>query len=151
LADLLEDLLLEHGHTLLSFPSHRRAAPDEAAALSVEGLNKSAIARVKRLDWNTVDRRLEEAAASCRRFHDRNITGFTAAELQADELRTTVGGKDRPIWIFAGIEVWSRLWPSTIVGRQSCRNTLALFKDVSGRMHLKRFPLIATDGLEFYK
>jgi transposase-like protein len=34
---------------------HRRATFDKAT-LSVEGMNKSAIARVKRIAWNTVDR-----------------------------------------------------------------------------------------------
>jgi len=129
---------------------HRRTTFDEVAALSVEGLNKSAIARVKRIGWNTVARWLEKAADSCRRFNDRKTTGFTAAELQADEIRTTVGRKDQPIWIFAVVEVWSRLWPSTVVGRRSYRNTLSLFRDVSNRMSFKRFPLIATDGFEFY-
>jgi IS1 family transposase len=71
-------------------------------------------------------------------------------ELQADEIRTIVGGKEQPIWIFTMIEVWSRLWPSTIVGRRSYRNTLALFRDVSSRMNFDRVPLIATDGFEFY-
>ncbi len=47
---------------------HRRATFEEVAALSVEGLNKSAIARVKRIAWNTVHRWLERAAAWCRRF-----------------------------------------------------------------------------------
>jgi transposase-like protein len=32
---------------------HRRTTFDEVAALSVEGLNKSAIARAKRITWNT--------------------------------------------------------------------------------------------------
>ena len=84
---------------------HRRATFDEVAALSVEGLNKSAIARVKRIAWNTVDRWLEKAAASCRRFNDRKITGITVAELQADEICTIIHDKERPIWIFAAIEV----------------------------------------------
>jgi transposase-like protein/IS1 family transposase len=129
---------------------HRRTTFDEMAALSVEGLNKSAIARVKGIGWNTVARWLEKAADSCRRFNDRNTKGFTAAELQADEIRTLVGRKEQPIWIFAVIEVWSRFWPSTIVGRRSYRNTLALFRDISNRMNIKHVPLIATDGFEFY-
>src|ERR1019366_1643289 len=47
---------------------HRRAMFDQVAALSVEGVNKSAIARVQQIAWNTVDRWLEKAATSCRRF-----------------------------------------------------------------------------------
>ena len=73
------------------------------------------------------------------------------AELQADEMRTIVGGKEQPIWVFAVIEVWSRLWPSTVVGRRSYRNTLTLFRDVSKRMNPGQIPLITTDGFEFYK
>jgi IS1 family transposase len=129
---------------------HRRGTFDEVATLSVEGLNKSTIARVKGIGWNTVDRWLEKAADSCRRFNDRKMTGFTVAELQADEIRTIVGGKDQPIWVFAAIEVWSRLWPSTVVGRRSYRNTLAIFRNVSSRMNIENVPLIATDGFDFY-
>jgi transposase-like protein len=75
---------------------HRRASFDEVAALSVEGLNKSAIARVKRIGWNTVDRRLERAAGSCQRFNDRRVRALAVEELQADEIRTIVGGKRQP-------------------------------------------------------
>ena len=92
---------------------HRRAIFDEVAALSVEGMNKSSIARVKHLAWNTVDRWLERAAASCQRFNHRKITGIAITELQVDEIRAIVGGKEHPTWIFASIDVLSRLWPST--------------------------------------
>ena len=130
---------------------HRRATFDEVAALSVEGLNKSAIARVKRIAWNTVHRWLERAAVWCRRFNDRKITGLAVAELQADEIKTIVGGKQQPIWVFAVIEVWSRLWPSTVVGKRSYHNTLSLFQDLSSRMNLEQIPLVVTDGFGFYE
>ncbi len=129
---------------------HRRATFDDVAALSAEGLNKSAIAPVKRIAWNTAHRWLEKAAGLCRRFNDRNTTGFSVPELQADEIQTIVGGKLQPIWIFAAIEVWSRLWPSTVVGTRSYRNTLHLFRDISSRTTLETVPLIATDGFAFY-
>ena len=61
-------------------------------------------------------------------------------------MRTIVRGKEHPIWVTT-IDVWSRLWPSTVVRRRSYRNTLALFQDVVSRMNLERAPLIATDGL----
>ena len=71
--------------------------------------------------------------------------------LQADEIRSFAGSKDRPAWVFAAIEVCSRLWPSTIVGRRSYRNTLALVRDVSKRMDFVKLPLIVTDGFDFYE
>ena len=131
---------------------HRRATFDEVAALSVDGVNKSAISRVKQIAWNTVDRWLEKAAASCRRFNTSRITKIEIRELQADEIRTMVGGNGRPpVWIFAAIEVWSRLWSATVVGRRSYRNTLTLFRELCARSAGNHLPLIATDGFRFYR
>jgi transposase-like protein/IS1 family transposase len=130
---------------------HRRSIFDEVAAFSVEGLNKSAIARAKRIAWNTVHRWLERAAGWCRRFSHRKVKGLSIAELQVDEIRTMVGGKERPVWVFAVIDVWSRFWPSTVVGKRSYRNTLDLFRDLCNRMNLEVAPLITTDGFKFYE
>ena len=129
---------------------HLRATFDEVASLSVEGLNKSAIGRVKRISWNTVHRWLQKAAGSCRHFNDRKIKGIAITELHADEIRTIIYDKEQPIWIFATIDVWSRLWPATVVGRRGYRNTLTRFRDISSRTNLERVPLITTDGFAFY-
>jgi transposase-like protein/IS1 family transposase len=129
---------------------HRRGTFDQVASLSVEGLNKSAIARVERIGWNTVDRWLEKASDCGRRFNDKEITGFGAAEFQADEIRTITQGKQQPTWIFAAIEVCSRLWTATVVGRRSYHNALALFRDTAERANYEDI-LIATDGFEFYE
>ncbi len=131
---------------------HRRATFDEVAALSVEGVNKSAIARVQQIAWNTVDRWLEKAAAAGRRFNDQKITKIQIRELQADEIRAMVGGNERPpVWIFAAIEVWSRLWTATVVGRRSYRNTLTLFRELCARSTGSHLPMITTDGFKFYR
>ena len=130
---------------------HRRVAFDEVASLSVEGLNKSAIARAKQITWNTVHRWLERAAACCRRFSHRKIKSLSIPELQADEIRTIVGSKEQQIWVFVVIDVSTRLWPSTVVGKRSYRNTLDLFRDVSNRMNPQLVPLITTDGFKFYE
>ena len=129
---------------------HRRTTFDTVVTLRVEGVSLSAIARVERLAWNTVARWLERVASVCRQFSDGRPTGFVAEELQADEIRSFTGGKTRPTWVFAAIEVWSRLWTSTVVGRRSYRNTLALVRDVATRMTFVTGPLIVTDGFKFY-
>jgi hypothetical protein len=61
------------------------------------------------------------------------VEGFKATELQADEIRTIIQGKQQPTWIFAAIEVWSRLWSSAVVGRRSYENTMAFFRDIAER------------------
>ena len=48
------------------------------------------------------------------------------------------------------MEVWSRLWTSTVVGRRSYRNPLALVRDLATRMTFVTGLLIVTDGFEFY-
>ena len=130
---------------------HRRARFDAVVALRVEGVSLSAIARVEGIAWNTVARWLEHAADVCRGFNQSRMAGFVVAELQADEIRSFVGGKTRPTWIFVAIEVWSRLWPSTVTGRRSYRNALALLRDIANHMEVERLPLIVTDGFEFYE
>ena len=120
-------------------------------ALRVEGVSISAIARVEGIAWNTVARWLEHAADVCRGFNQSRMAGFVVEELQADEIRSFVGGKTRPTWIFLAIEVESRLWPSTVTGRRSYRNTLALLRDIANRMEFERLPLIVTDGFDFYE
>ena len=129
---------------------HRRTTFDTVVTLLVDGVSLSAIARIERLAWNTVARWLARAASVCRRFSDERTTGFVATELQADEIRSFTGGKTRPTWVFAAIEVGSHLWTSTVVGRRSYRNTLALVRDVAARMTFVTGPLIVTDGFEFY-
>jgi len=62
-----------------------------------------------------------------------------------------VRSKERPVWVFAVIEVWSRFWPSTVVGKRSYRNTLDLLQDLSNRIDLEVAPLITTDGFKFYE
>ena len=47
---------------------------------------------------------------SCRRFEIK--------ELQADELCSFVGNKTNVSWVFSIIEVTSRLWPTSVIGRR---------------------------------
>ena len=68
----------------------------------------------------------------------------------ADELCTFIGSKSATIWLFATIEVWSRLWASSVLGRRSYRNTKAVITDVVLRGRRGGSPLIATDGFEYY-
>ncbi len=136
-------------------PYHRihssRNTFDEVCGLSVEGLSKSAIARVKRLSWNTVSRWLERAAQAAKQFSKRRLRGFALQELQLDEIRTFLDRKKRPIWIITVIEVWSRLWPSCVLGRRSYRNIRKLLRDLLGKSELTVPVLITTDGFAPYE
>jgi transposase len=103
--------------------------------MSVEGVSISAIARIKGISWNTVGRWLERAAAAAGKFNDRMTRGCKLREIQADEIKTFLTSKDSTTWILTTIEVWSRLWPSTVVSARSCRNVKRLVADTSRRGH----------------
>ena len=123
---------------------------DQVAILRVEGVSISATARVTGRSRNTIARWLERASTAAKRFNQRMLRDFEIRELQADELCTFIGSKSRPTWLFATIEVWSRLWASSVLGRRSSRNASAVLNDVILRGRLVGFPLIATDGFEYY-
>ena len=127
----------------------RRSRFDSVASMSVEGMSKSSISRVTGLAWSTVARWLERAAAAARRFNDVMMRGYAMKELQADELRAFLQSKRRETWVFTSMEVWSRLWPSCVVGRRSYRNAHALISDTVQRGEFEGVPLIATDGLKY--
>ena len=48
------------------------------------------------------------------------------------------------------MEVPSRLWTSTVVGRRSYRNTKELISDTTRRSRNPVFPLITSDGFDYY-
>ena len=123
---------------------------EQVAGLRVEGVSISATARVTGRSRNTIARWLERASTAAARFNQRMLRDFDILELQADELCTFIGSKSRTIWLFATIEVWSRLWASSVLGRRSYRNTKAVINDVLLRGRLVGSPLIATDGFEYY-
>ena len=52
--------------------------------------------------------------------------------------------------MFAAIEVWSRLWPATLVGSRTSRNTTQFVRSISDPANRWDCPLITTDGFKFY-
>ena len=113
-------------------------------------MSKSAIARVMGLAWNTVDRWLEKAAACCRRFNQVHTCDLDIRELQVDEVRAFAGRKDQATWIFTTIDVWSRFWPASLVGRRSYKNTRSVLRAVRDQMLRGRTVLVASDGFDYY-
>ena len=99
---------------------------DHVASLRVEGVSISTTARVTGHARNTIARWLERASAAAERFNYRMVRDFDISELQADEFCTFIGSKSRTLWLFATIEVSSRLWAGSVLGRRSYRNTAAV-------------------------
>jgi len=124
---------------------------DEVAALSVEGVSKSSISRVKGLAWNTVAHWQELASQYAQRFNDKMLRDFPLVELQADELCTYVQGKKELVWLFTTLEVWSRLWITFLVGQRTYRNVRKVLCDTLSRAQIEAIFLFTTDGFEPYQ
>ena len=78
------------------------------------------------------------------------LRGFDLMELQADELCTFIGSTRTIIWLFATIEVSSRVWAGSVLGRRSDRNARAVINNVVRRGRVVGCPLIVTDCFEYY-
>ena len=118
--------------------------------MAVEGVSISATARIKSIAPDTVAHWREKASEHAARFNDKMLKGFDLTELQADEMRTFVNTKLKPIWILTLLEVWSRLWVSCVVGRRSYRNVKSVLGNAIQRGEFTGRFLIMTDGFEPY-
>lgn len=124
---------------------------DQVASMRVEGVSISAIARTSGRSRSTIERWLERAAVSAKRFNDEHLRKFEIKEIQADELCTFVGKKTNTTWLFTIFEVSSRLWPTKVLGRRSYRNTELLFNETVHRGKVVGITLVTSDGFEFYE
>ena len=123
---------------------------ERITSMSVEGVSRSAIARVEHLSRPTVDRGLKRASNAAQQFNDRLIRQVPVQELQADEIQTIALDQARPTWIFTTLEVWSRLWVSTAIGGRSRHHADQLFQDTVSRGRLTKLCLVTTDGYSAY-
>ena len=128
-----------------------RASFDDVATMSVNGIDKSTISRVKNLAWNTIERWLERASKQAHHFNHRYLKGYDIKEVQADEIRTFVDSKLTVTWLFTAIEVSTRLWISMVVGNRTYQNVKrCLYQFLrNGRVSLPF--LFTTDGFDMYR
>ena len=137
-------------------PYHRLRSPaarfEGAVQMSLEGMSKAGIARAIEVSASTVGRWLSRAAVHARRFQDEILRDVSAAEVQADEVRGSGPSRDDKHYVFAAVEVGSRLWLSQRVGRRTRRNCLLLLREAR-RRSAQGSPrtLIVTDPFRYYR
>ena len=119
--------------------------------MSIEGSSKAATARVNGVSPATVGRWTERAAQFAGRFFGETVRDVEATEIQADELRGYSGSKKRREFVFAAVEVSSRLWLAQRVGGRTKRNCRLLVRETRHRCALgRRRILITTDPFKYY-
>jgi IS1 family transposase/transposase-like protein len=127
-----------------------RSVFDEVVQMTVEGVGISSISRKKHFAWNTIASWQYLACQAAGEFNDHKLKGVQLIELQADEIRSFAGTKKKSMWIFAAIEVWSRLWISKVVGSRNYRNVKTLLNQVIDACQIVNPFIFTTDGFEPY-
>ena len=111
------------------------------------------IAEVTGKQEKTMERWIRRIAPHCERLIKQELStqnhGFSSLYLQMDELWRCLWRKKTKVWIWAGIDVPTRLFIAFHVGDRSSDSAKALIKTIKARIHgVPR--LVTTDGLEAY-
>jgi IS1 family transposase/transposase-like protein len=139
-------------------------APDVAAkalAMMLEGMSVRAISRPTGLHKGTVLSLMNTAAERAAALLDATLRNVRVRYVQADEIWTFVGKKDKRVrvddpdefgnqWVFIAIDAETKLIASHVVGKRCVETTYNFLEDLRSRVADARFQL-TTDGFHFYR
>jgi IS1 family transposase len=125
-----------------------------------EGSSIRATARMVGCSKDTVQALLKAVGAHCKNYHDRFVRGVSPNRVQADELWSFVGKKDKratfsdkregrgDVWTWTALDQDSKLMIAYRVGQRDAKNAEAFMADLKDRLS-ERIQL-TTDGLSLY-
>ncbi|MEO8769613.1 MAG: IS1 family transposase [Ferruginibacter sp.] len=128
--------------------------------LLVEGNSIRSITRILDISKNTVTKYLVQLGRACEKFHDENVRNLNSKKIQADEIWSFVGCKDKnatpeklqqgqgDAWTWTAIDADSKLIVSWAVGSRTAEVANEFMLDVASR--LKTRVQLTTDGLHAY-
>ena len=126
-----------------------RSRFDDVATMSVNGIGKSAISRIKRLSWNTVDRWLHQAFSMPSCSIPRHCKAMKSSNSKPMRFGHSREAKRRSDGCSTALEVSSRIWVGLVVGSRTYKNVKRCLFDVLPRGVYSRF-LFTTDGFDVY-
>lgn len=126
-----------------------------------EGSSMRAVSRVCDVSINTVSKLLVDAGLACARFHDENVRGVEAKDVQCDEIWSFVYAKQKnvpkakaapdsagDVWTWTAIDRDSKLILSYLIGGRDAEYANAFIQDVADR--LANRVQLTTDGHKAY-
>lgn len=126
----------------------------------VEGCSIRSTVRLTGVSKNTISKLLLELGAACTRYQDETLRNLPCKRLQADEIWSYVGGKDKnlseekkeaglgSIWTWTIICADTKLIPSWMIGSRDAQSAYEFMQDVAGR--LRNRVQLTTDGHKPY-
>lgn len=116
--------------------------------------------RIADVSINTVTKLLEQVGRVCMQFHNDHVVNLTCSKVQADEIWSFVGSKEKntteeskaqgmgDAWTWVGIDADTKLVVSWLVGHRDAESANEFMSDVAGRV--KNRMQLTTDGLHAY-
>jgi IS1 family transposase len=128
--------------------------------LLVEGSSIRAITRIADVSKNTVTKLLVDIGRACQQFHNEKVVNVKSERIQADEIWSFVGSKEKntsiekkeeghgDVWTWTALDADSKLIVSWYVGDREAGSAYEFMHDVADRL-VNRVQL-TTDGHRAY-
>lgn len=139
-------------------PTEKRV---QILTMMCEGMSMRAISRTADVSINTVTKLLIDAGLACARFHDQNVKGVKAKQIQCDEIWSFTYAKTKNVptakaaperagdtWTWTAIDRDSKLIVSYLIGGRDSEYAMAFMDDLRGR--LANRVQLTTDGHRAY-
>jgi IS1 family transposase len=126
----------------------------------VEGCSIRSVERMTGIHRDTIMRLMVRVGEGCTKAMDEMMRGLTCRHVEADEIWTYVGKKQRYVsaaddeskvgdfWTFVAMDADTKLVPAFLVGKRTAENARAFMHDLAGR--LEERCQLSTDGLRHY-
>jgi len=136
-------------------PIEKRAA---LVRCLVEGCSIRSTVRMTGASKNTVAKLLVDMGRVCRDWHDENVRGLHTERVQADEIWSFVGAKQKnvekgaaghgDVWTWVALDADTKLAITWLVGERDAGAAWDFTHDLAGRLNSK--VQLTTDGLHAY-
>jgi IS1 family transposase len=131
----------------------------KVVAVLVEGNSLRATARITGVARMTIEKLLRDLGTACAAHHDRVVRGLKCQRIQADEIWSFVGSKQKNVpeekrgewgdcWTWTGIDADTKLIVSYMVGPRTPPMAYEFMKDLASRV--SGHTQLTTDGLYWY-
>ncbi|MEM9019776.1 MAG: IS1 family transposase [Planctomycetota bacterium] len=124
----------------------------------VEGCSMASTVRMTGVSKNTVAKLLVDMGEVCREWHDENVRGLHTERVQADEIWSFLGAKQKnvekgkqgvgDIWTWVGLDADTKLAITWLVGERDGGAAWEFTHDLAGRLNSR--VQLTTDGLNAY-
>ncbi len=133
-----------------------------AIQLLIEGTSIRTVERITQLHRDTILRLLVLAGERCIALMDTRMRNLQCKRIQADEIWSFVGKKDRNVrvddpeelgnaWVFVAMDAQTKLIPSYVVGKRDRATTYQFLADLHDRLAEEHRFQLSTDGFPFYR